>query len=218
MRPVLAGSRAGFSLIEALVVLAIAGMALMLVFAMGGRAEQLAFRLGGRALDVADGQLGEAHLRTLFRAMVLPPAGLPARAGGGEAFEGGPEGFRGDAVLARATPCAAAGRAEDLRVAIRSGAEGDTVVCWTAAGAEAVLMELAPRRARFAYSTDGLNWQDRWSPGEIAGPTGVPHAQTLLIRLATRDGQVEILDRASSGRPALSPARPAALPGKDVGL
>ena len=44
-------ARQGFSLIEALVVLLVAGAALMLVFSVGVRSTETAFRLGRRALD-----------------------------------------------------------------------------------------------------------------------------------------------------------------------
>ncbi len=40
---------AGFSLIEALIVLIVAGFALMLVFAIGGQAARTGFALGRRA-------------------------------------------------------------------------------------------------------------------------------------------------------------------------
>ena len=45
-----AANDGGFSLMEAMVVLIIGGMALMLVFAIGGRAAEIGFGLGRRAL------------------------------------------------------------------------------------------------------------------------------------------------------------------------
>jgi hypothetical protein len=52
-------SDAGFSLIEAAIMLAVAGMALMLIFAVATRSSQQGFRLGRNALAVADRELAD---------------------------------------------------------------------------------------------------------------------------------------------------------------
>ena len=200
--------------------LIVAGMALMLVFAVGGRATQLGFRLGDQALGAVDGELAEANVRTVMAAMTLRPAGMafdPMAPGAGQgAFAGGPASFQGDAILARASLCGGAGPARTLRVDIRSLRGGDAVLCRVGSGPEMVLADLRPRRARFAYSTDGRSWSDRWtepnSPA-LAQPGG-PREQALYIRLATQDGAIDITDRAASGRPdlakAVAPAPPVA--------
>ncbi len=210
--------RGGFSLMEAMVVLIVAGMALMLVFAVGGRATQLGFRLGGQALGAVDGELAEANVRTVMAAMTLRPAGVafdPMAADAGKAsFAGGPASFQGDAVLARASLCGGAGPAHALRVDIKSLRDGDAVLCRVGAGPSVVLADLRPRRARFAYSTDGRRWSDRWiepTTPSLAQADG-PREQALFIRLATVDGAIDITDRSTSGRPDLAKATAAAPP------
>src|SRR5688572_1256929 len=116
--------RAGFSLIEATVVLVVAGMALMLIFAVATRATQQGFRLGRLALDSADAEVAEETFRDLVAGLEVspwPPA--PARSGAPR-FEGGPDGFQGPAVLARGGVCGPAGPVGPLRLEIQRIAAG----------------------------------------------------------------------------------------------
>jgi hypothetical protein len=95
-------------------------------------------------------------------------------------------------------------------VAIASRADGDVVTCQTGSAPAAVVADLTPRRARFAYSADGVHWGDRWSsPPPSSNPKAEPVEQALYIRLASEDGQVDIVARASSGPPWLYPKPPA---------
>jgi len=198
--------RAGFSLIEALIVLLVAGMALMLVFSIGGQAARTGLQLGRRALTVADGEVSQDELRSLVAALVIPPAGADPAALKLDPFTGGPRGFEADAILARPGLCGPAGPTGRLRVAIDSQAGGDLVTCQARGQTSIVVADLRPRRVRFSYSADGADWRDAWSPPPAwASPHGALAAQSVLIRLSSDDGRIEWIDRATSGPPWLYP-------------
>jgi type II secretory pathway pseudopilin PulG len=205
---------AGFSLIEALIVLLVAGMALMLVFAIGGQSARTGFALGRRALAAADEDVTQDQLRSLIRDLTLPPAGVDPAQLGLAPFAGDAAGFQGDAVLDRAGVCGETGPVGHIRVAIEAQADGDVVTCQAGVGAPQVLADLRPRRARFAYSVDGLRWSDRWNAPAvpalaIAGaqsPTRTP--VSVFVRLATDDGRFELVERAGSGPAWLFPEAP----------
>jgi len=193
---------AGFSLIEALIVLVVAGFALMLVFSIGGQAARTGFALGRRALTVADGEVSQDELRALVGALVVPPAGVDPAKLKLDPFVGDAHGFAADAILTRPGLCGPAGPAGQLRIAIDPQPDGDLVTCQARGQTPIVVADLRPRRARFAYSADGATWADAWSP-----PPTAPHAPaaalSVFIRLYSDDGRVEWVDRATSGPPWL---------------
>ncbi len=201
LRP--ADSRAGFSLIEATVVLAVAGMALMLIFAVATRATQQGFRRGRLALDTVDAEVAEETFRDLVAGLEISPWPPAPSKPGGLRFEGGPEGFQGPAVLGRGGVCGPAGPAAPLRVEIQRTTAGDRIVCRTGSRA-ALLMEVKGRTA-FAYSEDGRRWVSRWTDLPVVGRTaGAAERQTsrrLLVRLAGADGGFEIVAGAERRRP-----------------
>jgi type II secretory pathway pseudopilin PulG len=204
--------RAGFSLIEALIVLIVAGLALMLVFSIGGQAARTGFALGRRALTVADGEVSQDELRGLVGALVLPPAGADPAAMKLDPISGGPRGFEADAVLTRPGLCGPAGPAGRLSIAIDAQADGDLVTCQARGQATIVVADLRPRRVRFSYSADGSSWRDAWSQPPI-DPQHAPVEQSVFIRLSSDDGRVEWVDRATSGPPWLytqAPTQPQA--------
>jgi len=100
-----ASPQTGFSLIEALIVLLVAGMALMLVFAIGGQSARTGFALGRRALGAADDDVTQDQLRSLIRDLTPTPIGVDPAALGLAPFIGDAAGFEGDAVLDRAGAC-----------------------------------------------------------------------------------------------------------------
>lgn len=200
---------AGFSLIEALIVLLVAGMALMLVFSIGGQAARTGFALGRRALGVADGEVSQDELRSLVGALELPPAGADAAKLGLIPFAGNPRGFEADAVLTRAGLCAPAGPAGRLRIAVDPQSDGDLVTCQARGQAPVVVADLRPRRVRFSYASDGASWRDDWSPPPAVGPSAPLTPQSVFIRLSSDDGRVEWIARATSGPPWLFAAAPA---------
>jgi len=206
-RPSTARQR-GFSLIEALVVLAVAGAALMLIFSVGVRSTEIAFRLGRRALDLADRQVSTDALRVVVRGLVIPPAGPMARADASDA-SGTPREFGGPAVLATATPCARSGPAARVTVSLVGDAGGDVITCRADEGPAAVLADLRPRRARFSYSEDGARWRESWrATPDLMDRARSPRERGVYVRLATDDGQVEVIERATSGRPYSVTAAP----------
>lgn len=208
LRSAVASAKAGFSLIEALAVLMIAGMALTLVFGVGVRATSLGLRLGLRALDAADRTIGVESLRASVRGLVLEPDGAspsgPVEAIDEVVFQGRADGFSGAAVLDAAIPCAAAGPAWRLRVFIERRPDGDRVACQAGRGAAATLLTFPGRRARFAYSTDGRRWSDRWTATRsLLAARATVRERRLYVRLDTDDGSTQLIARGGSGRPAL---------------
>jgi prepilin-type N-terminal cleavage/methylation domain-containing protein len=207
--------RSGFSLIEALVVLAVAGAALMLIFSVGVRSSEIAFRLGRRALDLADRQVSTDALRALVRGLVIAPTGPEPRTSAHDAA-GTPRGFAGPAILATATPCAPSGPSARIAVSLVGDARGDVVACQADDGPTVVLADLRPRRARFSFSEDGVHWRESWrATPDLLDRARPPREQGVYVRLATDDGRVEVIERATSGRPGRTPA--AAAPGPSYG-
>ena len=194
----------GFSLIEALIVLIVAGFALMLVVSIGGQAARTGLSLGRRALTVADGEVSQDELRGLVGALVVPPVGADPAALKLDPLVGDARGFSADAILTRPGLCGPAGPAGLLKVAIDPQPGGDLVTCQARGQTAIVVADLRPRRARFSYSADGANWRDDWSPPP-ADPRYAAVEQSVFIRLASDDGRVEWVDRASSGPPWLYP-------------
>ena len=204
------GVCAGFSLIEALVVLLVAGMALMLVFSIGGQSARTGFALGRRALAAADDQVTQDQLRGLIRDLTPAPTGVDPAALGLAPFTGDASSFQGDAVLDRAGACGEAGPVGRIRVAIEPHTDGDVVTCQVDGAAPRLVADLRPRRVRFAYSVDGELWRDGWQTPTIprVAIAGTPSARSptsVFIRLASDDGQVELVERASSGPAWLFP-------------
>jgi hypothetical protein len=193
---------AGFSLIEALIVLIVAGLALMLVFSIGGQAARTGLALGRRALTVADAEVSQDELRGLVGALVVPPAGVDPAKLKLDPFLGDAHGFTADAVLTRPGLCGPAGPAGRLKIAIDPQAGGDLVTCQARAQTPVVVADLRPRRARFSYSRDGASWSDAWSTPAF-DRRQTPAEQSVFIRLASDDGRVEWVDRATSGPPWL---------------
>ena len=212
--------RAGFSLIEAMLVLIIGGVALIMVFAIGGRAAQIGFGLGGRALAVGDHQLADDSLRVLIAGLSIAPTASVGQSAGIADIRGASDSFAGEAVLDRSTLCAPAGPAPRVNVRIESGRGGDVVSCQIGQGPRIVLLDLRPRRASFAYSEDGVRWSDRWSSSSRLGAESESrgHERALFIRLSSSDGTEELVGRAASGRPGLYSPRQSAAPGANVGL
>lgn len=194
--------------------LLVAGMALMLVFAIGGQSARTGFALGRRALAAADEDVTQDQLRGLIRDLTLPPAGIDPALLGLAPFAGDAAGFQGDAVLDRAGVCGEAGPVGHIRVAIEAQADGDIVTCQAGLGAPRLLADLRPRRARFAYSVDGVRWSDGWSAPvtpsvAMAGPLRPARTPvSVFVRLASDDGRFELVERAGSGPAWLFPEAP----------
>ena len=193
--------RAGFSLIEALVVLAIGGMALAVIFSIGIEAGDTGFSLGRRAMSVADADVAISDLRAIIRSIsVRPPAAIVE--GVDQPIIAGPDRLEADAVMERATGCAPQGWAGRLTLTIeRQGAER---VLMCQAGARKTPIMTLPRgtsAAAFSYSPDGANWTAAFeSPSAPLHDANSFRSQSLWVRLNAAP-TLDIVDSAVSGRP-----------------
>ena len=195
--------RAGFSLIEALVVLAIGGMALALIFSIGIKAGDTGFSLGRRAMSVADADVAISDLRSIIRSISLrPPATIVE--GVDLPIIAGPERLEAEAVMERATGCAPQGWAGRLILTIETQGAEQVVMCQ--AGPSKTPIMTLPRgasAAAFSYSPDGAIWTPFFET-----PRGAPvsmenfRSQRLWVRL-NGGPKMDIVDQAYSGQPAL---------------
>ncbi len=190
--------RTGFSLIEALVVLAISGMALAIIFSIGTRAGDTGFGLGRRAMKTSDSDVAASDLRTLVRSIALRPVGTFV-AGLDKPFVGHSTEFEADLVMERATQCAQEGWAGRISLKILVKGTGSQLIC-EVAGQTTVLIE-SPTASTFSYSTDGTTWRPDYTNGLSPGPNfTLPRSETLWIRFASAPS-IDIVEIASSGRP-----------------
>ena len=195
-------SRAGFSLVEALVVLAITAMTLSLLFSMAGRGVDAGFRIGRSALDQADRSIETETLRSLLESLRLPLLGItedPAEMPSGTASE-----FSGLASLTRPTPCGARGVYGRLALEIEIDEGGSTLTC-VMNGGEPVVVLTHPGTLAFSYSENGTEWSPVLGGTELSAvqdeETVTVRERRLFVRLADAAGAFEVIGRASSGRP-----------------
>lgn len=191
-------ARAGFSLIEALVVLAIGGMALAIIFSIGVKAGDTGFSLGRRAMSAADLDVSLSDLRVMIRSIALRPP---------ETFETGVDRpvvgtatkFEADVVIERATQCAPQGWAGRMILAVERRGEQGMLTCEAAAGVMTLITTSDPA-ARLSYSTDGFTWSDAVRVAdEPRSADGRMRSSRLLVRF--HGGAVDVLEAAGSGRP-----------------
>ena len=194
-------ARSGFSLIEALVVLAIGGMALAIIFSIGTKAGDTGFGLGRRAMAAADADVATSDLRSIIRSLALRPSDTFAddvdRPVVGDAAR-----LEGDVVMERATQCAPQGWAGQIVLTIeRRGA--DHVLTCSAAGRTAVLIDTAHSPAAFWYSTNGETWTPSYS-NQPVGPRNIGElrSQAVWIRFAAAP-VADVVEMAASGRPEI---------------
>lgn len=193
--------RAGFSLIEALVVLAIGGMALAVIFSIGIRAGDTGFSLGRRAMSVADADVAISDLRAIIRSIsVRPPISILE--GVDQPIVASPERLEADVVMERATGCAPQGWAGRLTLSIEPQA-GERVLMCQAGPRKTPIMTL-PRGARgaFSYSVDGATWSPSFeTPARAPVSLENLRSQSLWVRLIGGP-QMDVVDLAYSGQPA----------------
>lgn len=190
--------RGGFSLIEALVVLAIGGMALAIIFSIGIKAGDTGFGLGRRAMAAADTELSTSDLRSLLRSYSVRPTGAFV-AGVDLPVEGTATRLFGEAVMERATQCAPQGWAGALTLQVEDRDGQVAIICQT--GERRVVLASGPgSRAGFQYSTDGgSTWSDTWSSAP-ADRFAEPRSVRVWVRV-TGPGLLDIVETAGSGRP-----------------
>lgn len=193
-------ARAGFSLIEALVVLAIGGMALAIVFGIGIRAGDSGFGLGRRAMEASDADVAFSDLRAILRSVALrPPQSFYAESDRPMLGEVGR--LEADVVMERATTCATQGYSGRLILTIEGQGADQRLMC--AAGGRSVELARLGGTGVWSYSTDGSTWSTTYSNAPERGVYGDPihSATTVLVRLAAP--RIEVVERLSSGRPEL---------------
>lgn len=190
--------RSGFSLIEALVVLAIGGMALAIIFSIGTRAGDTGFKLGRGAMAAAETDVAFADLRTVMRSFVLrPPSAFVA--GTDNPISGDPDRLTGEVVMRRATVCAPQGWAGQLTLRIEPFEGGRRLIC-DANGRQIPLLTIQGGSGRFSYSADGSDWTSRYSndPAGFDAPDQVSLLQ-LFIRFEAGRNDEDIVESLSSG-------------------
>jgi prepilin-type N-terminal cleavage/methylation domain-containing protein len=197
MRPL--AQRSGFSLIEALVVLAIGGMALAIIFSIGIKAGDTGFSLGRRAMSAADLDVSVSDVRVLIRSIaVRPPETFNAQVD--RAIAGAPERLEADVVMERATQCAPQGWTGRMVLEVHREA-GQGVLTCAADGEPVTLITTSDPTARLSYSADGVGWSAAYASATRAAATsdGQMRATRLFVRF--QGGAIDILDAAGSGRP-----------------
>ncbi len=191
--------RAGFSLIEALVVLAISGMALAVIFSIGVRAGDSGFALGRRAMSAADQDIAVADLRSIFRSVIVQPS-RTLRPEIDQPFFGTSDRFEGQVVMERATQCAPAGWSGRVILDVERQGEGSVLVC-QAGTYRRRLLESRERNATLSYSRDGRSWSQAATNAQAtASDPGSVKSEVLYIRFSGGP-QSDVLEMASSGRP-----------------
>lgn len=190
--------RSGFSLIEALVVLAIGGMALAVIFSIGIKAGDTGFSLGRRAMSVADADVAVSDLRSIVRSIVVrPPATILE--GVDQPIVAGPDRLEFDVVMERATGCAPQGWAGRMTLSLRTPGE-PALLCQ--AGDRTTALVPLPRgvEAALSYSEDGLNWTPTFeTPKSRSMSMDGMRSRQLFVRL--KAGPVDVIESASSGLP-----------------
>ena len=190
--------RSGFSLIEALVVLAIGGMALAIIFSIGIKAGDTGFGLGRRAMAAADTELSTNDLRSLLRSFLVRPE-VSFVPGVDRPTEGTATRLTGDAVMERATQCGPQGWAGELTLEVVQTQGQVSIIC-RAADRSVVLASGPGVGGGFQYSSDaGATWSESWTN---APTTRFPEPRSARVwfRLVG-PSKLDIVETAGSGRP-----------------
>lgn len=192
--------RAGFSLIEALVVLAIGGMALAIIFSIGLKAGDTGFALGRRAMAAADTDVAVNDLRVILRSFDLRPPQLIAE-DVDRPIVGTSDRLEGQVVLEQATGCGPQGWAGYLILTIEPISGGQALYCKAGDREVPLITWTGSQRPRFTYSPDAQTWLESLAtPTVRAELSEMLKSEALWIRLASTPG-VEIVEQVHSGRP-----------------
>lgn len=209
MRPLRA--KAGFTLLEALITLAVTSLTIGVLFSIGARGPMQIFRMGNRALDVADTQVARDTFRAVVGNLVVPPLVTRALAEGGLEADATDTSLTGDATTLSAqwlgernTVCGGAGDTGRMTLTLTT-ANGRTVLsCQLEDGAPVSLIDLGRREVRFQYSEDGTTWNDAWQvdAGQPVTDSVNPTAdqRRVYVRLGGDDGRGELVATAVSAR------------------
>jgi hypothetical protein len=206
---------AGFTLFEALIALAVTGLAVGVMLDVGMRGVATGFRLGGRAVDRANQQVSLQALRDTFDSLVVPPIAVSSAAaeaeteaaeaeGQGDTFDGQPTQLSAYVIAARDTPCLPVGGQGRLTLTIAVEGGRTLIACQLGEENPVPLANLSWPDATFSYSEDGTTWTDTWvvTRGETVEQAIIPDAELrrVYIRVASSDGANQLIGLASSGR------------------
>lgn len=190
--------RSGFSLIEALVVLAISGMALAIIFTIGTKAGDTGFGLGRRAMAASDSDIAIGDLRGLIRSVALRPSSTFADID--TPVSGGRNRLAADVVMERANQCGPLGWAGQLVLSIDSVGGRSQLMC-ERGGRKILLIDLGTGPAAFSYSRDGRSWSETYTNAPQDGEDATElHSETVWIRLSSSTFG-DVVESASSGSP-----------------
>jgi hypothetical protein len=203
--------KGGFTLIEAILVLAITSLAIGLIFTIGARGGSTVLRLGSRALDVADTQLARDTFRSVVDSLIVPAVTTRAQSEGGvdedaalTSLTGDPTQLSAQWLARRTTACGPAGQGGRLTLALTASAGHTVLSCQLDDADPITLLDLGPRQARFQYSEDGVNWVDEWvvEAGQPVAASAEPSAELrrVYVRLASDDGLADLVALTTSGR------------------
>ncbi|WP_374386175.1 prepilin-type N-terminal cleavage/methylation domain-containing protein [Brevundimonas sp.] len=192
-------ARAGFSLIEALVVLAIGGMALAIIFSIGIKAGDAGFSLGRRATSAADLDVSVSDARVMIRSIALrPPETFNAQVD--RPVVGAADRLEADVVMERATQCAPQGWAGRMVLTVeRRGAQG--VLSCEAGGPASILITTSDPTARLSYSTDGLTWSDAYEAVTQVEASNDGQMRSIRLFVRFQSGAIDVVEAVGSGRP-----------------
>lgn len=190
--------RSGFSLIEALVVLAVGGMALAIIFSIGTKAGDAGFKLGRGSMAAADTDIAFADLRTILRSFVLrPPSTFLSDVD--EPMVGEASRLVGDVVMQRATLCAPQGWAGRLTLVVAPIKGGKQLSC-EVDGRSIPLITMPRGSGQISYSQDGADWASSYSnaPARFDTPNDVTRINVFIRFHGGADG-IDIIEGVSSG-------------------
>lgn len=190
--------RAGFSLIEALVVLAIGGLALAVIFSIGTKAGDAGFKLGRGAMAAADRDVAVGDVRATVRSIALrpPTTFLPDV---DKPMDGQAQRLEAEVVMERATQCAPQGWTGRLVLEILNEGGERVLTCQAGDRPRTRLMVLGAGESAFTYSTDGVTWNPAYANTPQPRGDGPLLPENLWVRLDAPS--VDVVELASSGQP-----------------
>ena len=190
--------RAGLSVVESLVVLAITSLLLIALFSAASQGVRAGFNLSSRSIDTADRAVGVAGLRELLRGVRLPGADRRDAP-----FEGEPSRLTAAVIPLRTTPCAGAAPSR-VRLEVTQENGRTRLTCRSPGGEATVLIDLGARPAAFSYALAGRPWTDHLSARPVAATARgaqPPASARLWMRLASDDGTFAVIEAVDPGPP-----------------
>lgn len=193
--------RSGFSLIEALVVLAIGGMALAVIFSIGTKAGDTGFALGRRAMAAADQDIALSDLRVILRSFDLRPPQVIAEEVD-RPLIGTSTRLEGTVVFEQANACGPHGWAGlmALSLILHEGG-GAGLYCQMGEREVELMVWTRDPPTGFSYSTDQQTWAEHFSTPSVRAPLEESLlSQSIWVRFGAPAG-ADIIENITSGQP-----------------